>query len=406
MEVYDPVHGLIRICPLAKKVIDTEEFQRLRTIKQLGCCYYVFPGASHNRFEHSIGVYHLSKQYMNILNRNEEFTERDITCISIAGLVHDIGHGPFSHLFDEIIPEHKNHEYRSGQLIILMNRKYNLGFTDEELNFMISVIYPKNIQDPKKYLYQIISNENGVDVDRFDYLSRDIKMIGLNYGIEFERIMNNSIIDKNEIIYSDKVRLNIEDYFNTRFIMYKEVYNHNTVRAIEHMVKECLCLSNDIFSIQDVVKNDIWEKFILFNDGMLDFPLLMKHKHPPRLIKLIQDIKKRNIHKCIGEIISTNNICATNEGSRLMDELSSRITENDILQDSIIVDTVKISYYGRSRCRYYANKNVHYQKTNIVNPFEDKDEFITKIFYKDETFKEEARDIYNSTVLLINHIFS
>ena len=66
MEVYDPVHGLIRICPLAKKVIDTEEFQRLRNIKQLGCCYYVFPGASHNRFEHSIGVYHLSKQYMNM----------------------------------------------------------------------------------------------------------------------------------------------------------------------------------------------------------------------------------------------------------------------------------------------------------------------------------------------------
>ena len=64
-------------------------------------------------------------------------------------------------------------------------------------------------------------------------------------------------VDKNEIIYSDKVRLNIEDYFNTRFIMYKEVYNHNTVRAIEHMVKECLCLSNDIFSIQDVIKNDI-----------------------------------------------------------------------------------------------------------------------------------------------------
>ena len=89
-----------------------------------------------------------------------------------------------------------------------------------------------------------------------------------------------------------------------------------------------------------------------------------------------------------------------------MDELSSRITETDILQDSIIVDTVKISYYGKSRCRYYANKNVYYQKTNIINPFEDKDEFITKIFYKDETFKEEAREIYNSTVLLINHIFS
>ena len=72
---------------------------------------------------------------------------------------------------------------------------------DAEINFMIQVIYPKNIQDPKQYLYQIISNENGIDVDRFDYLSRDIKMIGLNYGIEYERIMNHSKIENNEIIY-------------------------------------------------------------------------------------------------------------------------------------------------------------------------------------------------------------
>ena len=88
------------------EMLDHETFkivEQLKDIKQLGVCYHVFPGASHNRFEHSIGVYHLSKQYMNILNRNWEFTEREITCISIAGLVHDIGHGPFSHLFDEII---------------------------------------------------------------------------------------------------------------------------------------------------------------------------------------------------------------------------------------------------------------------------------------------------------------
>ena len=133
MELYDPIHGLISVSPLAKKIIDTEEFQRLRNIKQLGCCYYVFPGASHNRFEHSIGVYHLANKYIDILNKHEEFTEKEIVCITIAGLIHDIGHGPFSHLFDEITPERKNHEYRSGQLLIMMNQKYNLGFMQGRL---------------------------------------------------------------------------------------------------------------------------------------------------------------------------------------------------------------------------------------------------------------------------------
>ena len=192
MEIYDPIHGDIIIDPLAKRIIDTEEFQRLRYIKQLGCCYHVFPGACHNRFEHSLGVYHLAKEYIKILNTDNQFTEKDELCISVGALIHDLGHGPYSHLFDDLVSEDKNHEYRSIKLFELMNDKYSLEFSEEDIKYIHDIIYPKNITSEKKYLYQIVSNVNGVDVDRFDYLIRDIKMIGLNYGIEYQRIMKHS----------------------------------------------------------------------------------------------------------------------------------------------------------------------------------------------------------------------
>ena len=158
MEIYDIIHGNIVIEGIAKRIIDTEEFQRLRNIKQLGCCNFVFPGAVHTRFEHSIGVYHLAKKYIDIFNKDKEyFTEREKECISIAGLIHDIGHGPYSHLFDELFSKDKNHEYRSGELFKIMNKKYKLGFNEKEIENIIHFIYPKNISiDPKeKYKYQL-----------------------------------------------------------------------------------------------------------------------------------------------------------------------------------------------------------------------------------------------------------
>ena len=126
MEVYDIIHGYINIDPLAKRIIETEEFQRLREIKQLGCCNQVFPSAIHTRFEHSLGVYHLAKKYIQILNKDGQFTDEDIKCITVGALIHDIGHGPYSHLFDEIVSN--DHEYRSIELLKHMNQKYGLDF--------------------------------------------------------------------------------------------------------------------------------------------------------------------------------------------------------------------------------------------------------------------------------------
>ena len=382
MEIYDIIHGNIVIDPLAKRIIDTEEFQRLRNIKQLGCCNFVFPGTVHTRFEHSIGVYYLAKKYIDILNKQHVyFTERERECISIAGLIHDLGHGPYSHLFDELFTKDKNHEYRSGELFKMMNEKYNFGITKDEIETIINYIYPKNIEinPTEKYKYQIISNNNGIDVDRFDYLMRDIQMTGLNYGIEYERIMHHSKIEEGEIIYSEKVKTNIEEFFRIRFIMYKEVYNHRTVRGIEFMMKDFIRFFNELYSISNIIQNDDWIKFNQLNDSIIylhNFHTNLNEKEC-KMKEIIHNIMARNIYKSIGEIITKEDINPT----------------IDTTNDNIIIDKIVINYNDYETCKYYQEKNIQ----NTIRNSSDK-LYILRIYTKGKEQKDhdEAMKIFNS----------
>ncbi|MBF76248.1 hypothetical protein CMK20_18970 [Candidatus Poribacteria bacterium] len=383
MEIYDIIHGNILLCPIAKKIIDTIEFQRLRNIKQLGCCYLVFPSAVHTRFEHSIGVYHLANKYIQKLNKDKKFfTEREIECITIAGLIHDIGHGPYSHLFDETVDQDKNHEYRSGKLLELMNQKYNLGFTEKDINFILKIIYPKKYTiDPlEKYKYQIISNKTGIDVDRFDYITRDIHMTGLNYGIEYERIMNNSKIIDGSIQYSDKVQTNIEEFFRIRFIMYKEVYNHRTVRCLEYMMKEFMNEIDSVINIKRIINEDQWDEFIKINDNIIDIiNFISNNDKLSKLKEIIHNINTRNIYKSIGEIeVSISN------GDK---EHFKNIKESK-LESLIIIDKIEINYYGEEECQYYSNNKYHKVKTEYPD---NKDIYIISIYYKNSESKEFAK---------------
>jgi len=378
MEIYDPLHGIIEIDELSKRIINTEEFQRLRNIKQLGCCYYVFPGASHNRFEHSLGVYHLAKKYVSILNKEKDkeyFNESEERCVKTAGLIHDIGHGPFSHLFDDLLPEEKNHEYRSGELFKLMNQKYSLGFSEDEITMILGMIYPEKaiIPEEKKYLYQIVSNQNGIDVDRFDYIMRDIKMIGLNYGIEYERIMNRSKIVGGGIHYSEKTKTHIEDFFRTRFIMYKEVYNHHSVRGIEYMMKEFIKGIEPVFGIKDIILSDNWGKFIELTDSLIDIIYFIPTNHDIKeLINILHRIKTRKTYKSVGYIVTNNYYMIHQDSSK------------------IIVDSVKVKYYGQEKCIYYKNGKKIY---SYLDESKNKDEYILNVFYKEKEYKKEAEKL-------------
>jgi HD superfamily phosphohydrolase len=226
---FDPIHKYIELDAELLEIIDTTEFQRLRNIKQLGIAYYVFIGASHNRFEHSIGVSHLSGLLIkNIKDKQPELniTDRDIILIKIAGLCHDLGHACFSHFFDNLFLKSKlsinndniHHEIRSENIIKYIIKKYNLNYSVEEIEFICALINSKKKRKFKKpnFMFEIVANnKSGLDCDKIDYLLRDTKSIGLNSSFEYNRLFNQARVIDDTICYPDKEVFNIYELFIT-----------------------------------------------------------------------------------------------------------------------------------------------------------------------------------------------
>ena len=259
--IYDPVHGFITVTPLMQKIIDTPEFQRLRDLKQLGAVHYVYPSATHTRFEHSLGVSHLAATmaanlltYSNELNTPEEVLNleknRIIELCSIAGLIHDIGHGPYSHLYDTQVRLHDEpeHEERGCEIFKIMVKKYKFQLSNNEVKIIINMVIPPN--DRKRcWLYQIIANkECQIDVDKIDYIQRDCYHTGLKFGGEWTRLLTHCQIQpldyqlrtEAQIVWPKKLEYEIFQLFATRYRLHKQVYNHHTVKAYEYYIVQIL----------------------------------------------------------------------------------------------------------------------------------------------------------------------
>ena len=367
MKIFDHIHGFINICSMGKRIIDTSEFQRLRNIKQLGCVYYVYLSASHNRFEHSLGVYHLTKLYMDKLNQKYNcFNRKQYELISISALIHDLGHGPFSHLFDSYVTK-TNHEFRSIEIFKMMNEKYNFGYNKDDFDFMYNVISPYKINDNNKYLYQIVSNKNGIDTDRMDYMLRDLKMTGIEnrYNIDYNSmlcIMNNSIIHKNndsiEICYNEQIKYLLEMFFQTRYTIYKKICNHKTVRSLEIMMGEVLKLIENTFNIDKSIHDKDWNKFCVYSDitvFSLDF-LSDQTKNTDEGYKLYQRIKNRKQYK-------------------LIDQFEDR--DSSIMTDKKIYRNYKDNHIiNRSMIKFYSD-----EFPILIN---EKNEIVCKHFFNDK----------------------
>ena len=290
--INDNIHGSITLSKLANLIVDTPEFQRLRNIKQLGVAYYVFIGASHNRFEHSIGVSYLCGLLMkNIKERQPELyiSDRDIILVKVAGLCHDLGHACFSHFFDDYFLKNKlldvdpvkqqwaHHEYRSEVLIRYIISKYKLAFTEDEIEFICELINVKNRQKklPKnrikrpEFMYEIVSNnKSGLDCDKIDYLLRDTRNIGLNSSFEYTRLFSQARVIQDTICYPDEEVFNIYELFHLRFKMHKQVYQHPVINQLDFMILDILNLVDDELKISENI-NQI-DKFISYTDNLID----------------------------------------------------------------------------------------------------------------------------------------
>lgn len=309
----DPIYGRIKIPDYCVKIIDTIEFQRLRNLKQLGFTNYVFYGATHTRFEHSIGVCYLSGEWVVSLKEKHpelDITTDDIKIVMIASLVHDIGHGPFSHTFERFIkkvrPEiNYNHEDMTIKIVRKLNESGKIDtFSNDNIEKVCNIIKGIPLLE-KPFLAHIVHNTiNGLDSDKLDYFIRDSQCTSFAVGYDWKRIIYESSVKDNEIVFPYKMAGDIFNLYQIRFRLYKELYFHKTVRIIEDMLLEILELADKrhVFNFGSNKHNPVTlscsvdevDSFLLTQDDIIG---QMERCSYPDIIESINLIKQRQFKK-------------------------------------------------------------------------------------------------------------
>jgi HD superfamily phosphohydrolase len=237
--INDPVHGFISIP--SERIFDLIEhpyFQRLRYIKQLGMTHLVYPGALHTRFHHALGAMHLMGLAIETLrNKGHEISDEEEEAVTIAILLHDIGHGPFSHALEESIVVGISHEDISVMLMNSLNKQFN-----GQLDLAISIF---DDTYHRHFLHQLVSSQ--LDMDRLDYLNRDSFFTGVSEGvISSDRIIKMLNVCDDHIVIEEKGIYSIEKFLIARRLMYWQVYLHKTVISAELLLSKILKRSREL----------------------------------------------------------------------------------------------------------------------------------------------------------------
>jgi len=387
--INDPVHGFIRLTTgFIFDLLEHHYVQRLRRIKQLGLTSLVYPGAMHTRFQHALGAYHLMNQAIdNIRQKNLEITEKEAEAASAAILLHDIGHGPFSHALEQTIIPGIKHEELS---LILMNR-LNEEFNGN-LNLALNIF--KN-EYHKKYLHQLVSSQ--LDMDRMDYLMRDSFYTGVAEGtIGTERIIKMLNVFDNELVVEAKGIYSIEKFLIARRMMYWQVYFHKTVIAAENILVKTLQRAVDLIKTGKKIAateslefflnnridsmalksdmNNIINRFTNLDDDEFIISAKMWSHHSDKLMAyLAGSLLRRNLPKVI--------IQDKPFDTQLVNKIKDRVT-----------DKFKITTEDTSYLVYEGSISNH-----AYNGLDDK----IKILYNNGVIKDlaEASDIFNVSLL-------
>ncbi|MEM2136643.1 MAG: HD domain-containing protein [Candidatus Methanomethylicia archaeon] len=304
IEIRDPIHGYIFANELEREIIDTDVFQRLRRINQLGMSYLTYPGAEHKRFIHSIGVMHLAGEVGKHLSSLGLINNEDEQYIRLAALLHDLGHGPFSHTFEDTLVKYlnKTHEDMTVWLIRSTEIKDIVGKYGYDAEDLSQLAVGRRMHKLKPFLDEVIASP--IDVDKMDFLIRDSHFTGVQYGlIDIKRlIFSLNVVSEHLAIEVPGALYALESFIIARYEMFKAVYYHRTVRSADVMMSRAMDLAAEILGINSIKEP---EDYIKLDDAYVMIKLReLKDVNDERLRlagKMISMLERRELLKCVYE---------------------------------------------------------------------------------------------------------
>lgn len=302
LQIVDPVHDFITVHPHELGLVDSPVFQRLRRIRQLAGAHLVYPGAQHSRFEHSLGTMHIASQAASVLKEKGHLDSQDSANIRMAALLHDIGHGPFSHLFEEILQKKKkiSHEDMGRKLILESEIGDIITKSGFDKIFLGKLAFGNS---KHQFMNEIISG--GLSADMMDYLLRDGYFTGSEHAkVDFMRIIHSLDVHNKKLSLDKSALYSFESMMISRYQMFKAVYFHKTVRSAEVMLLESMLLADNEL---DLTTNDI-EKYVQLTDEFVISKLVSltpQNADLRRARQLAIEYQERKLLKCVYEKIFT-----------------------------------------------------------------------------------------------------
>jgi uncharacterized protein len=340
-EITDPIHKHIRFTKVEHDILDNQMFQRLRRIRQLAGAHLIYPSAQHSRFEHSLGTMHIAGYAgETLLSKGYLESEEEIQELRLAALLHDIGHGPFSHLFEEVLNEknRKNHEDIGKEIIL----KSEISDIISRYGHDPSTISNLSCGQSKiKFLNEIIAGSLSADI--MDYLPRDGMFTGTEYGnIDYHRLVTSfRVVTKNHLALDRSALYSFESMLISRYEMFKAVYFHKTVRSAEVMLLHSMLLADDQLNLTDISLENFLE---LTDENVLERIISLKHQNEIAS-KLAIDYRSRRLLKCVYERFLHRHDPTFKKINRdTLNDLGLRIAEEaGVSGSSVFVDSSRAS---------------------------------------------------------------
>ena len=322
-EMRDPIHGFIKLSKKEKKLIDTQVFQRLRRIRQLAMTFLVYPGAQHTRFDHSIGVMHIAGRICTKLRElnSTKICDDDVDRVRLAALLHDVGHGPFSHVSEYLLDKYAPNEADKDKVrekihekitvdIIRVDSEIDKILSPDERNFVISMIEGQEAWDWRR---DVVSSE--LDADKMDYLLRDSYFTGVKYGeYDLEKVIESFLIDTNEtetaLAISSKGIYALEQLLLARYHMTQQVYWHRVSLISNEMIIRGISLAIDddnenekmkqLYQYDEKNKDEFIKNYLKYHDEKLIE--LLKKCEQQKAQEIFNRLYERHLFKMVAEL--------------------------------------------------------------------------------------------------------